>query len=177
MGSTKLLGLGLVWGRLAGMVQGFGHVTRWGVLGLVLLASPPAQADPFCDRVSEIAQALAGGAQAPLELRLSLPGPEVPEALCTVSQNLSGGKMAHCGWPFAYRAPEARQNFEALLEVVSTCMGAQVERSADQPVNHPDAYDLVELRGQGRVLGVSLKDKAGLQQTYVFLRIAPEVRD
>ena len=158
--------------QIDAMVDGFRNPIAWGALCIALATGLPTAARPLCDGIARIAQALSEGAGAQAELSLILPGGEVP-APCRVSQSLSGGKVAHCGWPFAYRAPEARQGFEALLEAALVCVGSEAEQNMDQPVNHPDAYDLVELRGQGRLLGVSLKDKAGLQQTYVFLRIAP----
>jgi hypothetical protein len=43
--------------------------------------------------------------------------------------------------------------------------------TADKDVNHPDFYDLQTFQLNGLEIGVSLKDKAGLSETYIFLRI------
>lgn len=38
-------------------------------------------------------------------------------------------------------------------------------------VNHPDSYDLLQFNFGPAIVSVSLKDKAALAKTYVFLRI------
>ncbi len=78
----------------------------------------------------------------------------------------------HCGWAFPYRAPEATAAFERLVTTIAACLGAEASVTADLDVNHPDFYDLRTFQSKGREIGVSLKDKAGLSETYVFLRIA-----
>ncbi len=92
---------------------------------------------------------------------------------CKSSLMLSGGTQVHCGWAFPYRAPAAKDAFQGLLAAVTACSGGRVDTTADQDVNHPDYYDLQTFRWIDREIGVSLKDKAGLGETYVFLRVAP----
>ena len=93
-------------------------------------------------------------------------------AKCTRSLVLSGGSQVHCGWAFAYRASEATLAFQYLVSTVSACPGAAAHVTADLDVNHPDFYDLQTFRLGGQEIGVSLKDKAALSETYVFLRVA-----
>lgn len=105
------------------------------------------------------------------DLILTLPGSEM-STKCTRSLVLSGGSQVQCGWAFPYRAPEATTAFERLVRTVAVCLGTEASVTADQDVNHPDFYDLQTFQSKGREIGVSLKDKAGLSKTYVFLRIA-----
>lgn len=79
-----------------------------------------------------------------------------------------------CQWSFAYRAPDAVAGFERLTDNVRSCLGADTERGADTPVNHPDSYDLRQFVAGGTLISVSLKDKAALRRTLVFLRIEPD---
>ena len=101
---------------------------------------------------------------------LILPGIDVATT-CRRSLVLSGGSQVHCGWVFPYRAPEATVAFERLMTAVSACLGGQATMTADKDVNHPDFYDLQTFQLNGLEIGVSLKDKAGLSETYIFLRI------
>ncbi len=135
------------------------------VAGLVvwLLVGSAAHAN-LCD------DTLLLGAQSD-DLTLTLPGTQMATQ-CTRSLVLSGGSQVHCGWAFPYRAPEANVAFERLVTAVSACLGAEAIMMADQDVNHPDFYDLQTFHLKGQEIGVSLKDKAGLSETYIFLRIA-----
>ncbi|WP_298291913.1 hypothetical protein [uncultured Litoreibacter sp.] len=102
-----------------------------------------------------------------------LPPPFNHDAKCTTSLALSGETSTHCAWPFDYRAPEATQAFEAVMKAVPSCLLTVLEVEYDQDVNHPDFYDLRIFNAPQGQVGVSLKDKGGLQQTYVFLRVTP----
>ncbi len=90
---------------------------------------------------------------------------------CKRALMLSGGAQVHCSWAFDYRVPEASQAFEHLVKSVGQCMGDDAAITADLNVNHPDFYDLQTFELGGQEIAVSLKDKAALSQTYVFLRI------
>lgn len=92
---------------------------------------------------------------------------------CSRSLQLSGGTQVHCGWAFPYRAEEARSAFQAVLEAVSQCPGGALLGKEDPDVNHPDSYDLQTFRLSAFEIGVSLKDKGALGETYVFVRISP----
>lgn len=142
-----------------------------GFVCAALMAMSPVEAQTLCAEVDRIIAALSQKDMDLEGMTLTLPGHPEAEARCRVSLSLSGAKAAHCGWAFPYRAPEAQAGFEALLTAARTCVGADAPDLTDQPVNHPDAYALHQLTGQGRALGVSLKDKAGLQESFVFLRV------
>lgn len=120
------------------------------------------QAAAFCEDMARIAQ--SGGP-------LALPDSELI-AECSTSLQLGGGQQVQCGWPFAYRADAASAAFDQLNETVAACLGPDTVASRDQSVNHPDFYDLRLYQIAGMETAVSLKDKAALQQTYVFLRIS-----
>ncbi|MEP4194867.1 MAG: hypothetical protein ABJL99_04440 [Aliishimia sp.] len=105
------------------------------------------------------------------DVQMSMPGSgEV--VTCTRSLMLSGGAQIHCGWAFAYRSPAATQAFETLVSTVAECLGDGAAITADLDVNHPDFYDLQTFQLGDQEVGVSLKDKASLSETYVFLRVA-----
>jgi len=131
---------------------------------LLLWSGATANAQTFCDTMLDMT-----APNSPVQLGL----PETGErTACTRSLMLSGGAQLHCGWGFAYRAPEATAAFEKLLATVRACLGAGAAVTDDLDVNHPDYYDLQTFQFGGREVGVSLKDKAASSQTYVFLRIA-----
>ncbi len=122
------------------------------------------QASAFCADMARVAR--SGGA-------LGLPDSDMI-AECSASLILGGGQQVQCGWPFAYRSDEATAAFDRLNETVAACLGPDAASSRDQSVNHPDFYDLRLYHIAGRQTAVSLKDKAALQRTYVFLRISRE---
>lgn len=129
---------------------------------LLLGVGTAAQADLCAD-----IRALDASSQEPvLELTTAGPPPK-----CTRSLMLSGGVQLHCGWAFAYRASEAKDAFEGLIAEVTECFGDDARVTSDLDVNHPDFYDLQTFQLGGQEIGVSLKDKAALAETYVFLRV------
>lgn len=90
---------------------------------------------------------------------------------CKQSLTLSGDRQIHCSWSFDYRAEAAKHAFDRMIKEVAACLGNDARVTEDQDVNHPDFYDLTRFDTEGRTIAVSLKDKAALQQTYVFLRV------
>lgn len=128
---------------------------------IFVLAAAPAQA--FCSQL----KALVDGAAT-----INLPAPFNSEAKCKTALALSGETSIHCAWPFAFRSIQATDVFEALLKEVPTCLETSKLPTDDLNVNHPDYYDLKTFTTESLEVGVSLKDKGGLQQTYVFLRVA-----
>ncbi|MFK7874902.1 MAG: hypothetical protein AB8B71_03865 [Paracoccaceae bacterium] len=133
-------------------------------MALLVCGPGTAQGDPFCDDLN-----------APLNLQSRSVVMTLPDTKNTVSCNrsrmLSGGVQLHCGWAFAFRVPEAAQAFDTLLFNVATCLGEDAKVTADLDVNHPDFYDLQTFQLGDQEIAVSLKDKAALSKTYVFLRI------
>lgn len=92
-------------------------------------------------------------------------------APCKASRMLSGATQTHCAWVFAYRDPAATEAFDQLIQAVAGCLGDTAHKHDDPDVNHPDFYDLQIFDIDGHEVGVSLKDKAALSETYVFLRL------
>lgn len=131
-------------------------------LGVIVLAST-AQADPFCDALTELATTQASPG-------LNLPNTDTA-ANCQTSLMLGGGSQVHCGWSFEYRTPAAQDAFAQTIVAVTNCLGPDTRATLDQDVNHPDFYDLQTFDADERVISVSLKDKGALQQTLVFIRI------
>lgn len=104
------------------------------------------------------------------QLTLSLP--DTGETTdCTRALTLSGESQLHCGWAFSYRAPAATKAFQRLVKTVTDCLGAGATVTTDPRVNHPDSYHLQTFELEGREFGVSLKDKASLSKSIVFLRV------
>ncbi|MDG2340434.1 MAG: hypothetical protein P8L32_04465 [Paracoccaceae bacterium] len=95
-------------------------------------------------------------------------------ASCTFSTNISGAISFSCHWGFSYRTKEALEAFEAMLSDLALCADPTLGVVTDQNVNHPDFYDLRMLNIQGGEIALSLKDKAALQQTFIFLRLTPK---
>ncbi len=99
--------------------------------------------------------------------------PPLPGAAadCAVSPSLSGRNVYQCAWEYPYRSPHANEAFEALHGLIGECFGDRAPMRKDPGVNHPDFYDLRQYRLDHVDLSVSIKEKAALQATFVFLRI------
>lgn len=78
-----------------------------------------------------------------------------------------------CRWDFGYRDPAARESFETLSGQLERCAGPKGRMTDDIPVNHPDTYDLRIHAIDGFEVAVSLKDKAALGKSLIFLRSRP----
>lgn len=94
--------------------------------------------------------------------------------VCRESALLGGITQHSCYWVFDYRAEQAATWLNTLRSQVEDCMGPDTAMAGDAQVNHPDSFDLHQYEGQGRRVALSLKDKAGLNQTLVFLSISQE---
>ena len=66
----------------------------------------------------------------------------------------------------------ATNQFIKLNNELRTYSGETFPVIEDLDVNHPDFYDLKTYTKMETSLAVSLKDKAALDQTYVFLRVS-----
>jgi len=62
--------------------------------------------------------------------------------------------------------------FEAIWSALTACRPGAAQ-GGDQPVNHPDSYDLRQWRADQGVYAVSVKDKGASNRTLVFLRFEP----
>jgi len=94
-------------------------------------------------------------------------------ATCQQSLELSGTTKDTCYWTYPYRSPEAEAAFAQWSDALLTCFGAEQAQLSDQPVNHPDSYTLHRFDAGTAQVSLSLKDKAALGQTLVFLQISP----
>ena len=106
-------------------------------------------------------------------IRGFLTGLGTSPATCSFSLDTHGAKSANCNWAFSYRSAEATGAFQDMLAELSVCADMASGIETDQPVNHPDFYDLRLMRIAGGEMGLSIKDKAALLQTLVFLRLTP----
>ncbi len=93
---------------------------------------------------------------------------------CSISHDERGGTTYLCHWTFPYRDAAATTAFEALDEDIRQCFKEAMALPADSAVNHPDSYQLRRYRHGKLVISASLKDKAALGQSLVFLRIDRE---
>lgn len=123
-----------------------------------------AQAGGLCEQVSVMLGQPATSGQS-----LTLAG--VGSSACTRSLDLTGASALNCAWDFPFRTGDARAVFDQTLVLLQGCFGPNA--TTDQPVNHPDFYDLRIFETELGEVGLSLKDKGALQRTYIFLRIAP----
>lgn len=92
-------------------------------------------------------------------------------AICNQSRILGGGRSFDCHWVFDYRADAASAVFVDFARLLEHCAEAEVTEFG-AGVNHPDSYTLRQFRIGAAEVSVSLKDKAGLGQTLVGLRVA-----
>lgn len=138
---------------------------RSSVLALTLSAvAPYAYAAGLCDQVTAVLSQDVITEQSVVMGQAGI-------SQCTRSLDLSGASALNCAWPFPFREGAARKTFDVAFAQLQSCFGA--DASEDQPVNHPDFYDLRMFQTPQGEVGLSLKDKGALQQTYVFLRMAP----
>lgn len=98
---------------------------------------------------------------------LTLPGAET----CAMATSLTGQRVYYCAWKFEYRADGAQATFDAFNRSLQDCFGNRAQISRDQPVNHPDFYDLRQYQLDQIEVTVSIKDKSAMQSTYVFVRV------
>ncbi|MEO1139103.1 MAG: hypothetical protein AAFW87_06570 [Pseudomonadota bacterium] len=80
-----------------------------------------------------------------------------------------------CQWRFDYRNASAAGLYDMFSQQLEKCLGPQI--ITDKGVNHPDSYDLRQYQAKDGMIFVSIKDKAALQQTIVFLRVEPTLGD
>ena len=126
------------------------------VLTCIVFAAVWPGAAVACARVDQLDGLFQGEASATKE--------------CTRYLGQNGGQGVSCFWSFPFRAPEAPQFADAIWAEVQSCRPGKAA-GPDALVNHPDSYDLRVWITDGATYHLSLKDKGGLQQTLVFLRI------
>lgn len=141
----------------------------------LMMPSTPlsAQTEPVCDWLDQAMAATKGADRLSGNIAKMLSGLGPAPASCAFSLDLSGSTSANCNWAFPYRSDAATDSFDAMLVALIPCADPALAIVTDQPVNHPDFYDLRLLRIVGGEVGLSVKDKINLDQTYVFLRLTP----
>ena len=94
------------------------------------------------------------------------------DAECTTYLTATSETGVSCHWEYPYRSVSALQKATTLWETLSQCRDGKA-RAPDTQVNHPDSYDLQALEHGNTVYTISVKDKAALNLTLVFLRREP----
>ena len=92
---------------------------------------------------------------------------------CGTALTQTGEHEIHCRWSFDYRADTAVRHHERLAARIRHCLDA-IQVAPEQGVNHPDSFDQSFYRAGKISLSLSLKDKASLQKSFVFLRVGGE---
>ncbi|EBA02046.1 hypothetical protein RB2150_10649 [Rhodobacterales bacterium HTCC2150] len=108
-----------------------------------------------------------------LFLALCLCGAAQADGPCDNTTECTADSLT-CTWAFPYRAKEADNKFKKTLFDIQTCLGPNAKSNKDTGVNHPDSYDLWVIESDRTTARVSLKDKAALEKTYVFLQLIPK---
>ncbi|SLN72334.1 hypothetical protein ROA7450_04030 [Roseovarius albus] len=137
-------------------------IAVFSILGLVPRAS---EAQSFCEAVQRYTQETT-----PQNFEVSDIAGE-----CRTFREHTGAKGVMCNQPFPYRSEKAVNAFAALNDSIQTCLGSSAGPTQDQAVNHPDSYVLYQYVVENMKVSASLKDKAALQQTIVFLRITKDL--
>jgi len=121
-----------------------------------------------------IPHAVAADACAPLDaLDAFLTQQDPPrDATCATYLTEAGTTGTSCHWSFSFRDPIAKDEAAQIWAALATCRPNGTSAS-DQPVNHPDSYDLRAWRTEAATYAISVKDKGALNRTLVFLRVEP----
>lgn len=133
--------------------------------GLAALCPTVAMADR-CLEIRELMDSTGTG-----QLNATHVGVFAGEPNCSISQDERGAQSYLCYWTYPYRDDRATSAFEDLSAEIQMCLPDAAELPADKAVNHPDSYLLDRYVQDEVVISTSLKDKAALGQSLVFLRI------
>ena len=152
------------------MIRGLGNVgcTVTLLSGVFLLSTSPAHTAP-CSALWEVIAQADDGFQDWAPPVSGWPG-AAPEA-CTRSLSQGGFDAMNCRWKFGYRVAAADAAHGALLAAVQQCVPAAQVVLEEAPVNHPDSYLATRFDAGAATVAVTLKDKAGLGASFVFLRV------
>jgi len=94
------------------------------------------------------------------------------DATCRSTLLLGGGEQMVCHWSHLYRSAEAEAGYALLQAVVERCLASQPHADEAAPVNHPDSFRQAQYEGRGWRASVSLKDKAALGRSLVFVSLS-----
>lgn len=76
-----------------------------------------------------------------------------------------------CTWEYPIGDERARTAFEQYAKEVESCLGSDIQRVMDQPVNHPDTYKSFLYTLPDSEMRVTFKDKSELKSTLVSVVI------
>lgn len=88
---------------------------------------------------------------------------------CSTSKTLGGGSSEDCFWRFEFRSERAIAGFAKLADHLKAC-SAYFSSDPEPRVNHPDSFEQVHATMGTVGLRLSLKDKAALSESLVFLK-------
>ena len=88
---------------------------------------------------------------------------------CGPVRETDGSVSNYCFWEFDFRSKTAKQHYANLKAKLGKCASVKNDEKTSQ-VNHPDSYDQALFENADNRFSLSLKDKAGLNKTMVFLR-------
>ncbi|MEM0944875.1 MAG: hypothetical protein AAGI70_13120 [Pseudomonadota bacterium] len=129
------------------------------IIALSALAALPAGAGEICGVLNATERALVAGRE---------PGPPPAAEDCQLARALGGAREFVCHW--SHPLGGGRAQFENLANEIALCPDL-TEAPRDQAVNHPDFYAQRRFIRPGAEIAVSLKDKAQLGQSFVFLKL------
>ena len=87
---------------------------------------------------------------------------------CVPFKGQVSGRGVACSLAYSYRSEEAGMLANRLWDTLTFCRSGN-SLLDDQPVNHPDSYLLKTWNTDEGVFRVSIKDKAALETSFVFL--------
>lgn len=76
-----------------------------------------------------------------------------------------------CTWEYPIGDERATTAFEQYAKEMERCLGSDVEKVMDQPVNHPDTYKSFLYKLPDSEMRVTFKDKSELKSTLVSVII------
>jgi len=104
--------------------------------------------------------------------RQNASGTALTGAACSTYATANATAGFSCYWTHPYRDAAAQARASGLWQMLQHCRAGQpLVRGGG--VNHPDSYDLREWAHGRDVYAVSVKDKAALDRTLVFVRVEP----
>lgn len=139
-----------------------------GVAGLAALLMLPTIAiacAAFEDVVQKASENYASSPGSPIKIYGIIPN------TCDIATSPDGIRIYHCRWDYTYREPAAVELMRTINIEIQKCLGVQ-SRKIEDGVNHPDTYEQRLFRLGDINISLSLKDKAALNQSFVFLRIS-----
>ena len=143
---------------------------------LCSIPAPAALAQDLCSDIEFLIEQSKIGFQAVGGTPQGEPGTHgatflLPEASQCVVVKKPGGRAYRCVWDYAYRDERAYAEFDRFVGSLSRCFGRIAKEHVDRNVNHPDFYAARRyVMAQGEVK-VSVKDKAALGSTFVFISV------